>query len=181
METTSAPAGWHPDPTGRFEFRYYNGQRWTADVSLNGQRFIDEVAPVTPGHITPGHVTPGHVTAGHVTAGQRLGPVGPRLQPHIRPRGSRSHPSGSVSARSHSAGFRSSSCSAPAAPSPPSSSASSGCGACVPVAASVMATRWPASCCRWRRSALPRSGSSSPGRCSASSISSSTSASTPSG
>jgi hypothetical protein len=70
VETTSAPAGWHPDPTGRFEFRYYNGQRWTADVSLNGQRFIDEVAPVTPGHLTPGHVTPGHVTAGHVTAGQ---------------------------------------------------------------------------------------------------------------
>ncbi|MBK9972846.1 MAG: DUF2510 domain-containing protein [Acidimicrobiaceae bacterium] len=171
METTSAPAGWHPDPTGRFEFRYYNGQRWTADVSLNGQRFIDEVAPVTPGHITPGHVTPGPTAGAH------------RRRPWARPsaKGSRSHPSGSVSARSHSAGFRSSSCSAPAAPSPPSSSASSGCGACVPVAASVMATRWPASCCRWRRSALPRSGSSSPGRCSASSISSSTSASTPSG
>ena len=54
METTSAPAGWHPDPTGRFEFRYYNGQRWTADVSLHGQRFIDELAPATPGNSTPG-------------------------------------------------------------------------------------------------------------------------------
>ena len=35
--------GWHPDPMGRFEFRYFNGQRWTSDVSVNGQRFVDQV------------------------------------------------------------------------------------------------------------------------------------------
>ena len=45
MEPTSAPAGWHPDPTGRFEFRYFNGQRWTSDVSVHGQRFLDQVGP----------------------------------------------------------------------------------------------------------------------------------------
>ena len=39
------PAGWHPDPTGRFEFRYFNGERWTSDVSLHGQRFVDQAGP----------------------------------------------------------------------------------------------------------------------------------------
>lgn len=40
----SAPrgnAGWHPDPAGRFELRYHNGQAWTADVSTDGERFVD--------------------------------------------------------------------------------------------------------------------------------------------
>ena len=37
------PPGWHPDPTERFEFRYYNGQRWTSDVSVDGQRFVDHL------------------------------------------------------------------------------------------------------------------------------------------
>jgi hypothetical protein len=44
-----SPAGWQPDPTGRYEFRYFNGERWTSDVSVNGQRFVDS-APV-PGHL----------------------------------------------------------------------------------------------------------------------------------
>ena len=43
MEPTPSPAGWHPDPSGRYEFRYYNGERWTADVSVHGQRFVDPV------------------------------------------------------------------------------------------------------------------------------------------
>ncbi|MGB8859780.1 MAG: DUF2510 domain-containing protein [Ilumatobacteraceae bacterium] len=48
MEPTSAPAGWHPDPTGRYEFRYFNGQRWTSDVSVNGDRFIDHIGQPAP-------------------------------------------------------------------------------------------------------------------------------------
>lgn len=44
----SSPAAWHPDPTGRFEFRYFNGERWTSDVSLHGQRFVDQVGPSGP-------------------------------------------------------------------------------------------------------------------------------------
>jgi hypothetical protein len=28
---------------GRFEFRYFNGQRWTSDVSVNGQRYVDQL------------------------------------------------------------------------------------------------------------------------------------------
>jgi hypothetical protein len=34
-------AGWHPDPLHRFEFRWFNGERWTADVSADGRRFLD--------------------------------------------------------------------------------------------------------------------------------------------
>lgn len=41
MSTPLGPAGWHPDPVGRYEYRYYNGTQWTADVSVGGQRFVD--------------------------------------------------------------------------------------------------------------------------------------------
>ncbi len=40
VEATPTP-GWHPDPARRFEFRYHNGERWTADVSNHGQRYVD--------------------------------------------------------------------------------------------------------------------------------------------
>lgn len=33
--------GWHRDPTGRFEYRYFNGVQWTSDVAINGQRYVD--------------------------------------------------------------------------------------------------------------------------------------------
>ena len=42
------PPGWYPDPTGRFEHRYHNGARWTADVAANGQRYVDPVAGQRP-------------------------------------------------------------------------------------------------------------------------------------
>lgn len=29
----TAPAGWHPDPTGSFERRYWDGLRWTEHAS----------------------------------------------------------------------------------------------------------------------------------------------------
>ncbi|MBC49858.1 MAG: hypothetical protein CMF24_09075 [Ilumatobacter sp.] len=38
---TQGNAGWHPDPANRFELRYHNGRAWTADVSTNGERFVD--------------------------------------------------------------------------------------------------------------------------------------------
>ncbi len=43
--TPRSPAGWHPDPTARFEFRYFNGEAWTADVSASGLRFVDPSGP----------------------------------------------------------------------------------------------------------------------------------------
>ena len=42
------PAGWHPDPSARFEFRYFNGRTWTADVSVEGRRFIDPLGAPRP-------------------------------------------------------------------------------------------------------------------------------------
>ncbi len=40
----NAPAaGWNPDPTGRHEYRYWDGGTWTADVSDNGVASVDPV------------------------------------------------------------------------------------------------------------------------------------------
>ena len=45
MQTSTTP-GWYPDPSGRYEFRYHNGVRWTADVSVDGTRYVEpEPAP----------------------------------------------------------------------------------------------------------------------------------------
>lgn len=35
------PSGWFPDPLNRYEHRYFNGESWTSDVSLGGERFVD--------------------------------------------------------------------------------------------------------------------------------------------
>lgn len=49
MDPLRSPAsiGWFPDPLRRFDFRYFNGERWTADVSADGTRFVD------PGPFSP--------------------------------------------------------------------------------------------------------------------------------
>lgn len=36
-----APPGWHPDPGGRFHYRWWDGREWTSHVSLNGQHLVD--------------------------------------------------------------------------------------------------------------------------------------------
>lgn len=48
MEPPHFAAGWYPDPTHRFEFRYFNGQRWTADVARESTRYIDPIDNTTP-------------------------------------------------------------------------------------------------------------------------------------
>ncbi len=48
--------GWYPDPIGRFEFRYHNGERWTADVSVAGSRYVDPYG--TSGQTPPPGWTP---------------------------------------------------------------------------------------------------------------------------
>jgi len=48
-ENHNGLAGWHRDPMGRFEFRYFNGVQWTSDVSVNGQRYVDApMAQIVP-------------------------------------------------------------------------------------------------------------------------------------
>ena len=56
----STPAGWFPDPLGRYEHRYFNGSVWTADVSNGGSRLVDPhgTAPdVSTGGAFPAPVT----------------------------------------------------------------------------------------------------------------------------
>jgi len=39
--TPSVPAGWYADPAGRFELRYWDGDKWTEHVSRAGQQYTD--------------------------------------------------------------------------------------------------------------------------------------------
>lgn len=43
MDDRRRPAGWYPDPARRFELRWHNGEQWTADVAVHGQRHVDPV------------------------------------------------------------------------------------------------------------------------------------------
>lgn len=36
-----SPPEWHPDPSGRFHYRWWDGSQWTSYVSFNGQQLID--------------------------------------------------------------------------------------------------------------------------------------------
>jgi hypothetical protein len=45
----NAPAaGWNPDPTGRHEYRYWDGSTWTDDVSDSGVTSVDPIAGPAP-------------------------------------------------------------------------------------------------------------------------------------
>jgi hypothetical protein len=37
----TTPAGWYPDPSGRFELRYWDATQWTEHVARAGQQFTD--------------------------------------------------------------------------------------------------------------------------------------------
>ena len=36
-----SPPAWHPDPSGRFQFRWWDGSEWTSHVATNGQVMVD--------------------------------------------------------------------------------------------------------------------------------------------
>jgi hypothetical protein len=40
----NVPPGWYPDPSRRFEQRYFDGHRWTHNVLTGGVRAVDPVA-----------------------------------------------------------------------------------------------------------------------------------------
>ena len=74
-------SGWYPDPTGRFEYRYHNGQAWTTDVSVGGQRYVDPVPTLPPPGVPfpaePGQQPPIHRAGnGIALAGMICGIVG---------------------------------------------------------------------------------------------------------
>jgi hypothetical protein len=37
----TTPPGWYPDPSGRYELRYWDGTQWTEHVARQGQQFTD--------------------------------------------------------------------------------------------------------------------------------------------
>ncbi|MEY2589979.1 MAG: hypothetical protein QOJ67_1963 [Acidimicrobiaceae bacterium] len=41
----SGPAGWQQDPSGRHEYRYWDGSAWTDNVSDSGATSVDPLAP----------------------------------------------------------------------------------------------------------------------------------------
>lgn len=50
------PAAWYPDPSGRHQYRYFDGTDWTAHVANNGATARDELAlaePPPPPHQRP--------------------------------------------------------------------------------------------------------------------------------
>ena len=70
--------GWHPDPTGRHQQRYFNGVTWTGDVADDGTRSVDVASsPVwsTTTAATPAPVDE-HAGSALATAGMILGIVG---------------------------------------------------------------------------------------------------------
>jgi uncharacterized protein YxjI len=42
------PAGWHPDPTGQFEQRYWDGALWTEHVAHQGQQGVSALNAARP-------------------------------------------------------------------------------------------------------------------------------------
>jgi len=43
-----AAAGWFPDPERRYEFRFWDGQRWTNQVAAGGNSMLDNGPPAPP-------------------------------------------------------------------------------------------------------------------------------------
>ena len=53
--------GWHPDPYGRYEYRFWDGQQWTDQASTGGVTYRDadvQQAPPTPDQASPAQATP---------------------------------------------------------------------------------------------------------------------------
>ena len=48
-ETTQHAPNWYPDPWGRHEHRYFDGQNWTEHVASHGRQSVD--APGGSGHV----------------------------------------------------------------------------------------------------------------------------------
>ncbi len=45
---SAQPPGWHGDPTGRHDARYWNGAEWTEHVSEGGRTLVDALEHVVP-------------------------------------------------------------------------------------------------------------------------------------
>lgn len=41
VAATAVPAGWQPDPSGKYQHRWWDGQKWTNSVATNGVAGVD--------------------------------------------------------------------------------------------------------------------------------------------
>ncbi|RWR23151.1 DUF2510 domain-containing protein [Agrococcus lahaulensis] len=68
-----AAANWYPDPFGRFEHRYWDGNQWTHHVGSRGQQMMDPPAVAPLGRVAKGAGEPvecrGEAEASVVVAG----------------------------------------------------------------------------------------------------------------
>ena len=74
--TSGSPAGWHPDPTGQFEQRYWDGERWTEHVHAAGVQSVSPLPAAQPqvqhqtAQVQAAQVEPAQVEAVQVEAAQ---------------------------------------------------------------------------------------------------------------
>ena len=69
------PADWYPDPSGAWDYRYWNGHSWTAHVSRAGIAYVDPDTAHLPTEKTDGS-SPGSTVAGaqaSIEAGTQAG------------------------------------------------------------------------------------------------------------
>ncbi|MBS43376.1 MAG: Tellurium resistance protein [Nocardioides sp.] len=75
----SAPADWHPDPSGRHQLRYWDGSRWTEHVADNGTASVDplEGPPQASGGQQQAHESHGSHDADTAAqhSGEETGPI----------------------------------------------------------------------------------------------------------
>lgn len=90
------PAAWHPDPTGRHEYRWWDGTRWTEHVADGGQVAVDPLpgGPGSQASSTPdsGTSSAGDTPGAGAAAEDRPGEPGPseptqRFEPQPWPGG----------------------------------------------------------------------------------------------
>jgi hypothetical protein len=73
----TVPPSWHPDPYGRYEQRYWDGSRWTDQVTTDGRQSVDPLGATTSVPFStpasawgtpqrPGEPPPGYVPYGQV-------------------------------------------------------------------------------------------------------------------
>lgn len=48
-DSNQTPANWYPDPMGRHEYRWFDGNQWTENVSSHGRQSVDPLQ--APGHV----------------------------------------------------------------------------------------------------------------------------------
>ncbi|MGV0800292.1 AIM24 family protein, partial [Mycolicibacterium elephantis] len=61
--TAPNPGSWRPDPEGRFDYRWWDGQRWTDQVSHQGQVGRAPMGGAPPSQAPSGPAQPGPAAA----------------------------------------------------------------------------------------------------------------------